>query len=80
METNLMNNIRNLRASEGDVLKSTVKVAIVRGIKNMQSGYCRKFGLVINRCRSRIANACQHEKEHQEYVVAAIGGERILYM
>jgi hypothetical protein len=44
-----MNNISNLRVSEGDVLKSTVKVALVKGIKNMRSGYCRKFGLGINR-------------------------------
>jgi hypothetical protein len=46
METNLMNNISNLRASEGDVLKSTIKVAIMRGIKTCGLAIVESLDLV----------------------------------
>jgi hypothetical protein len=61
-KTGLLNRIRNITASVGDVLKSTSKATVKTGVRNRITG-ARQFGTCISWCTTwlTIAHASTRE-------------------
>jgi len=64
VETDLLNSINNIWASEGEILESTSEASKISPIDKGSTFSSRQLGICINRSGTRFATFCSFKREN----------------